>query len=176
MRRLLLASVIIVLTFLAIGGCCCYTKWSVRQSSRPTLDLQCTSDVIGGSIGFSSKWHLQDCDSNVLYSEAQWASPDKKTAAGVVFVHAPVSVTPDLIYSFAKHKYSGYEGVTLRRWEENGVLWFEANDPQYYAKGYIICDTNRAWIVYAGHRNPTFSAEDYDVAIQMLKSFQREQR
>lgn len=105
--------------------------------------------------------HYQRLRTNrtLLYTHQQWRALSRNAGFGVVYIHTPVAVSPEVLLWFAKSQYAQKEkpdqgrGRLLRQWIDRlNRHWFECENGRYHVRGYAMCQGLDNWIIYSGWR------------------------
>ena len=131
--------------------------------------------AIKAHVSAPQKWEAMTIKKTALYVDQQWRSPTRETGLGVAYIRMPIPLPANTLVWLAKKEYAkrGEDGEVLAQWEDDlGRPWFEAQNPKYRVRGFVMSRGFVAWIIYFGYKRTDQppSAAELGVAARALQA------
>jgi hypothetical protein len=165
-----------------VGGCQLQNIPTARLiQHQAVIDMGGLEDpaVIEGvkaHVSTPQKWEALAPKKTAIFTDQQWRSPSKMTGLGVAYIRLPIPLPANALVWIAKKEYAkrGEDGEVLAQWVDRlGRPWFEAQNPKYRVRGYVMTRGFEAWIVYCGYKRDEAqppSAAELGVAARALET------
>jgi hypothetical protein len=134
-----------------------------------------TIDSVRVTAAPPANWTPRPLQRSSLYLHQQWKSPSGQTGVGVAHIRSPIPLSSSFLVRFASREYAkrGSDGELLNEWtDEFGRPWFEAQNSDYYVRGFAVTRGFEAWVIYCGYRrSESADVSELSLAMRSLETF-----